>query len=373
MPAGISNEGDEVFLNCMPHSFQNRWYWGEIGTSGLCNMLFGVYSLIPMARLLNSSLIVAYLYSRKSYEVTYMDYIYDPIKLPFSRFYDWHHFSNHWEKLQLPVVEQYAIENCLNITSPASIDRYGAGSQNDKQLLQWVVKSNLTIPLSPNVSFINIGSPFKNVGLYSHWQSKDHLTQLLDLHSSLIPAKPLRAVIKQQLQQISPVFYAAHIRVEGDVIDHEDKEGKIDHRFHDEWPKVLSKIVESSCYQMMMENTEHGNPTLYLTSGIFVEEEESFLYKRARRVLKDFIDLGINPVYKNITLMKDLFLEQQSLIELEIAKSSVCFIPSPIQKSSFSYTVLRQKQLEQAIRDKTGVNELRKNSIGYYDWSSWGY
>ena len=118
-----------------------------------------------------------------------------------------------------------------------------------------------------------------------------------------------------------------------------------------------------------------------------VQNKSSFLYSRARRVVDDLDKLIL---FKNITWKRPdrfvrpagnshnfssgltpLLLEQQSVVEMQIAKWSDCFIPAVNYDTSFSYMVLRQRQLDRIESSRRTV-EKQDRSLPYNDWSSWG-
>jgi hypothetical protein len=62
---------------CLPETALNRWLLGETIIGGLCNQLFGVYSIIPTARLLKADgVIIGPMHSRyDNFEIDYKVFV----------------------------------------------------------------------------------------------------------------------------------------------------------------------------------------------------------------------------------------------------------------------------------------------------------
>ena len=55
----------------MPEENRNRWFLGELFVGGFTNQQFGILGMVPVAQLLNSSLIVGPISTRKSFAHTW--------------------------------------------------------------------------------------------------------------------------------------------------------------------------------------------------------------------------------------------------------------------------------------------------------------
>ncbi len=75
--------------NCLPDEKYHRWIIADVTPAGLSNMLFGVYSYIPVALLYNvTGIIVGPMFSRRNFQQTYEEFVLeDFVELPFSYFF----------------------------------------------------------------------------------------------------------------------------------------------------------------------------------------------------------------------------------------------------------------------------------------------
>ena len=180
---------------------EEKWLLADNMPGGFCNQLFGIYSYVPLARLLNVSVIVGPVFSRKSFTVTWEEFLVDYIKLPFSAFFDVDHFTRYWATKGVRVLDKRPYARCINKTAIVPIHRPHFFCFKDDALLSMVAESNVTIAdLAPGDGVQVIGHEGL-MGIYNHLQSGSkilanetegthnmHLKQLADVHSSMVPS-----------------------------------------------------------------------------------------------------------------------------------------------------------------------------------------
>jgi hypothetical protein len=179
---------------------KEKWLLADNMPGGFCNQLFGIYSYVPLARLLNVGVIVGPVYSRKSFTVTYDEFLLNYIKLPFSAFFDVSHFAQYWAYKGLRVLDKRIYAGCLNKTAIVPIVRHQFFCFKDDAILRMVNQSNVTIAdLAPGDGVQVVGHKGL-MAFYNHLQSgsknfanetdgtpNKHLKQLAEVHSSLVP------------------------------------------------------------------------------------------------------------------------------------------------------------------------------------------
>jgi hypothetical protein len=176
--------GNPVFVkdaeNCrslIPIKMQQKpWLLGEYSPGGLCNQLFGVFSYVPFARLLKTNLIIGPIYSRRSFTTTFVEFVNSHIELPFSYLFDINHFKSFWRKEGLQIVERHEIDPCLNISAFSIVQKPHFFSYSDRQLIDMMNESNITLPLTENVNGIRLEGGHKFTALYNHLQSDEDKT-----------------------------------------------------------------------------------------------------------------------------------------------------------------------------------------------------
>lgn len=184
---------------------QKQWLLGEYSPGGFCNQLFGIFSYIPFARLLNlTGLIIGPVYSRKSFTVTFKEFLSDFIELPFSSFFDLKHFTDYWSTEGLQIVERKAIDNCLNLSAVITVKKTRWLSFSDKELLNMVSQSKILMPIQGDGIAVQVSGNHQMSALYNYLQSGSgliqkksniqnyHMRQLSEMYSSLVPEKRIR-------------------------------------------------------------------------------------------------------------------------------------------------------------------------------------
>ena len=349
--------------SCMPEENRNRWFLGELFVGGFTNQQFGILGMVPVAQLLNSSLIVGPISTRKSFAHTWDQFsggIHDWI--PFSYFYDWTHFSTYWSERNLAVVEKHTVRECLLGLNFSIIHRKEFFRRTDRQILKYVRDSNITVPIPSNYTMLTIQGSCNLISLYDNWQSQKHLELLHQVDSSLKPNATLARLIDGITSQLGPSYIAVHLRVEADKIGYkpvgsgqtiaEDKE------YNDRIYTILETILSQECFKQYRNNTAAA-PTVYLASGVFHasfrQAKGGFMSKRAYHSLDLFKQQGYN-VFTQFNLTGDLFNitqsvspEQLAYVEQEVSRRSACFVYDT-SGSSFSYMVLRLQQMDRKTR-----------------------
>jgi hypothetical protein len=254
--SSTSPSTDTRLTPCANNPLHNpsRWFLGQVSFGGLCNQLFGLYSQIPIAMLLNASLLLNSLYSRNNFEQSWIDIEENYVRLPFSLFYDVEYFQTYWKQLNnLTIVEMTpALNVCLsnynisyiyqtNVAPPLSYDTYIPSQhcslytlftciyylikrkfttmcpfQHDCRIYEHLYYSNLTHPLSPSVQFITMHSTMPLNSIYSFWQTSQHIRLLQHVHSSLRPSPPIQHELHQLWKYLNTSnYWALHLRLEG--------------------------------------------------------------------------------------------------------------------------------------------------------------
>jgi hypothetical protein len=202
----------------MPNVENNRWFIGEQTFGGLCNQLFGIYSYVPTARLLNASLIVGDMYSRTDFENTYEITYKSQEILPFSYFFDWDYFKNYWVARGLSVIEYHEVADCLNSTSKIlKFKREAFYARSDQDIYGMLENSGISVPI-PEVEeeqVFTVDFKWKMVAFYNNWQSNKHLKRLIEMHNSLILNSTINHVVNIILANLPEVFWSVHMRLEG--------------------------------------------------------------------------------------------------------------------------------------------------------------
>jgi hypothetical protein len=180
---------------------KEKWLLADNMPGGFCNQLFGIYSYVPLARLLNLGVILGPVYSRKSFTVTYDEFLLNYIKLPFSAFFDVNHFAQYWATKGLRVLDRRIYGGCLNKTAIVPIVRPKFFCFKDDAIFSMVSQSNVTIAdLAPGGGVQVVGHKGL-MAFYNHLQSggrnlanetdgtpNRHLKQLAEVHSSMVPS-----------------------------------------------------------------------------------------------------------------------------------------------------------------------------------------
>ena len=123
----------------------SSWLIREVSSGGLCNMLFGVYSYVPIAKLWKTSLIVGPLYTRKTFDSWHSPS--ENIPIPFSEFYSISHFKHYWKAKGLDILELKDVHRCINMTAVIVVKRPSFFSQNDGTIMNFIKDAKLTLPL----------------------------------------------------------------------------------------------------------------------------------------------------------------------------------------------------------------------------------
>jgi len=110
---------------------------------------------------------------------------------------------------------------------------------------------------------------------------------------------------------------------------------------------------------------------------MFSGSKQSFLKRRSIVILNILKLLNIQDVRNRVeifseqyrprakkgTLVGELEAEMAAYVDLEVSKRAECFIPAHIS-SSFSYMVMRQKELDAEVTISNIKNPFRE----YYNW-----
>lgn len=381
-----------------------HWFLGRINFGGLCNSLFAVFSQVPIALLLKTSLVVSDMYSRKSFEDNWGDMQTNHIQLPFSAFFDLPYFSSYWRAHgNLTVIERQQVSGCYRRSEitiihedpfhwnyhPLQCTFFNAISclierwkQRDRcqemfdcSVLEDLRYSNLSVPLPAHARLVQLASDIRFHNYYTFWQDDQHARLLQKVYASLRPARPISERIESILASLGSSFIAVHLRLEGDVVPFD---APWDTRFMSLLSAQLEFIRSSSCY---CDSSAASRPTLYIASGLFSNSNNtnSFLSKRAQRILTDLSSLGFTRIVTGHDFegtRKPLYLEQHALLDLYVARRAKCFIPCYMANkehaSSFSYFVERYRQLDTTkiltMQHRRQIEKEYPQGIGFSAW-----
>ena len=337
--------------SCLPEENRNRWFLGELYVGGFTNQQFGILSMIPVAQLFNSSLIVGPISTRKSFAHSWDQFSKRGMNywIPFSYFYDWAHFSTYWSKRNLTVVEKHTVSKCLLGLNVSVIHRKECFRHTDERILKYVSDSNIPIPIPSNYTMLTIGGSYKLISLYDNWQSNKHLEVLHQVDYSLRPNATLAHLINGITAQLGPSYIAVHLRVEGDKIAYTPTINRgLNITVDKEYISciyTMNRILNHRCLKQY-ENKTSTTPTVYLASGVFHSSfrkaKGGFMSKRAYHSLDLFKQHGYTNVFTQFNLTGDLLNTTQSIspeqlayVEQEICRKSTCFIHDT-SGSSFS-------------------------------------
>ena len=350
--------------SCLPEETRNRWFLEELFVGGFTNHQFSIYSMVPVALLLNSSLIAGPIITRKSFADTWDQFSKGGGKLiPFSYFYDWTHFSTYWSKRNLAVVEKHTMRECLQSLNFSVIHRKEFFYKTDKEILSYVYECNIPVPIPNNYTMLSLGGSHKLVSLYNYWQSDKLLELLHQVDFSLRPNATLARLIDSITAQLGPSYIAVHLRVEADKINYKPVERglnvTVDQKFIDKVPDVIRTVLNHHCFAQYQNNTAAA-PTVYVASGVFHsfyrKAKSSFMSKRAYHSLGLFKQHGYTNVFTQFNLTGDLLSiaqsispEQLAYVEQEVSRRSACFVHDT-SGSSFSYMVVRLQQIDRKTR-----------------------
>ena len=366
--------------SCLFLHREDRWYIGRVNVGGLCNSLFSVYGQVPIALLLNASLIVSEMYSRHSFADSWETFVRQPIALPFSSFYDLDHFAEYWKKRNnLTVIEMRNQERCLREQRIADItvnEARNCDPDTDCGVLQKLQNSGISLPLNSSINFLRVAPDIMVWRYYNFWQDDQHLKLLLAVHESLRPAKRIRERIISATQPFklkNLSYWSIHFRLEPDVIR---ETGSKDDDFKSILEEQRQHILNSKCYRDAIDRNE-SLPGVYASSGIFQYSSHgnNLLYNRAVQVVKLLKELGFPAIYHGHH-STDIHPEHQALADLYIAKQADCFIPcymrNPEASSSFSYMVARFRQFD-AVKDLrmehwTEISNEYDRSFIFFHW-----
>ena len=366
---------------CYPLYLSDRWYIGRINRGGLCNMLFSVYGQVPLALLLNSSLILSEMYSRHSFTDKWESVAGNPIFLQFSTFYDIHKFATYWkQRSNLTIIEVPNQETCLGNNRIHDITFNGVRwcpGDSDCGVMTKVELSGISLPLDNSVNFIRVSPDICVWRFYNFWQSNQHLQLLQAVHQSLHPAKLIQERVKSvdnHFRHLNLSYWAVHLRLEPDVAFESD-ENDSDFRILLEEQRQF--ILDSKCYRNSLVQNK-SLPGIHASSGIFQynDHHHDVLFRRAVLAVKMLREIGFTTIHHG-HYDEAILPEHQALADLYISRQAECFIPCYMRSpkaSSFSYLAVRFRQLD-AVKDLRMENRAdikQEYEPGYNEFHEWG-
>ena len=289
------------------------------------------------------------------------------ISLSFADFFDWPHFSSYWAARNLSTV---LLDELEAMRSPI-LDRIQTvnrpwGVRDDEGVKQLFRQASFDFPLKKNTTFRFDDK--KAVALYNYFQSgndpENPLMQLLvQVEESLRPNSLIRNLVALLQSQIPDNYYAMHLRVEGDVT------GGSFEDFSKLVEQSIAAMKESECYLSSFNaQTNLFETPLYIASGSLNPDGEivSEIDEEKRKyILTRLKEVGVKNIFYRTQLvaslpiesvvgsqfrrMKGLFLEQLAWIDFNIVRDGACFIPSYGRESSFTYMILRLKEIKNKI------------------------
>ena len=411
-------------IGCLPQEDRNRWLLGEMCVGGFSNQLFGIFSMVPTALLLNSSLIFGEISSRHSFEHSWGEYATrSHIWLPFHYFFDWAHFQSYWKmKRNLVIVQKHTVATCLkelksNFTVIPRKEFWGHDDDKILKLITSPKSLNISLPIPSNYTLFSMGSDWKMLAFYSFWQSDRHALLLQQMAESIRPNITLQYLIDGIRAQLGNKYIAVHLRIEADKFDNENHKHDGDGHYLEnvynmvesvaafpEFKLYYNKTIKTIPLQLPGKNaTLHSMtvlsplndvsvnplPSIYIASGVFHSKfrrnhpfnvnSSHFMSKRAYHSLELFHSHGMLNVFTQFNLTGELFrltqilsAEQLAYVEQEVCRHSTHFIHSS-QRSSFSYMVLRMKKIDSKNGSRLVSSDEDLKSSYREGHSSWGF
>ena len=236
--------------NCLPDENNHRWIIADIAPTGLSNMLFGVYSYIPVALLYNATgVIIGPMYSRRNFEQHYRNYQeFNHVALPFSYFFDINIFKSFWKKSHnLTIVELHEYKHCLNLTKFVNVKRRDFFAQSDMKLLSYLNLSNIAVPIPLSLRYLKLDYKLKYIGLYQFWQNQKTVNLFKAVHSSMKINETIKNVINIINSHLPKKYYSVHIRLEPDKYYEYSHVLFRTKSFNDTFPYHMKFIARSNC------------------------------------------------------------------------------------------------------------------------------
>jgi hypothetical protein len=183
--------------DCLPPVPGDNWLYSWTGITGLCNQLSAVYAAVPTALVLNASLIVGPMYSRKDFGLKHRDF--HKIQsnhevLPFSTFFDIAHYQQFWmRKRKLTIVDGDWSKG--NRSHCAVFSQYGYKHQllyrprwqpfSDAEFVTSILNaSRVPVPIPPR-TVLQFKGVMGMMSLYDYYQ-QDPLTQKTKAEMKLV-------------------------------------------------------------------------------------------------------------------------------------------------------------------------------------------
>jgi hypothetical protein len=152
---------------------------------------------------------------------------------------------------------------------------------------------------------------------------------------------------------------------------------------------IIKAIINSHCVHSHLRaliSLPSQLPTIFISSGIFTQKTQSFLWRRAVVILSLLGSLGFNDVRYTVTDKNSISsksarkskdpsdrllggwklpfeAEVTAFVDLEVSKRASCFIPAH-HSSSFSYMIMRQRELDSGILSSA----IQKPFNEYLNW-----
>ena len=410
----FGRESSITKIGCLPNENKNRWLLGDVTVGGFTNQLFGIFSMVPTALLLNSSLIFCEVSTRHSFEHSWGEYSQKKhIWLPFHYFFDWNYFQSYWKKKRnLVIVQKHAVASCLKIlhSNFTVIPKQQFFGHSDKMIIDLVQSVNISIPISSKYKLLTIGGETKMTAFYSYWQSPRHLQLLHDMFESIRPNSTLQYLIDGIRSQLGNTYVAVHLRIEADKLNYEFlKKHDYDYlenvynmvEFVASYPifesyynktrtiipiHIPGKNITQHKMTTLIPHTTQPLPNLYIASGVFhskfrenVTKTTHFMTSRAYHSLELLQQHGLLNLFTQFNLTGELFhltqilsAEQLAYVEQEICRRSTHFIHSS-QRSSFSYMVLRMRQIDSKKGKPLTMRDYDLKSTYKESHADWGF
>lgn len=287
----------------LPETYDNNWFIGDNAKNGLCNQLFGVYSQVSAAFVFNTSLVVGDIYSRYSFE-NYTDRKQNWLRIPFSSFFDWDHFSNIWTQRGLRVVQFRDHEHYIANRKVTVILREPKFGPNKEQVLFKMLAINkIPFPIPANTILAYSNETHKVTGLFNFWKGGMRVKRYrMVLHKSFLPSKEVRDVLGTMLRYLPNGYIAAHLRIEGDYLEFENL------NFEDQLQLSIKNMINSTCLRTWERKNDVfiNPPALFLACGLFGNpRNSSFLTQtRAKLTIKALKKLGFTRIYHRLSLLR---------------------------------------------------------------------
>lgn len=402
------------------------WLYGEVPLIAFPTQLLAVYSFIPLAFHLETSLVLAPFRVHEVFTINSTSHEWKLTEIPFSSLFDLNYFINYWTGRSLTITTWDTYQSCFDqsyfrptsyISNSGKHIHYlrnvtripGYFPFNRERLFsQFLPFSNLSTTTNnfhfpfDNHEFIKVVGNYALAAMYSYW---DDLPRLQSVYESLRPSSSILTYTNFLLSHLPHKFIAVNLRLDDAAISSvssnsnssatssssSSSNNDADHHLHRSMEKLLQYVQQHPCVQ------QYGTSfPIYLSTN--VKPYNKLDRKRLKRLLEEIHDKGLTNFVTRKSLIDSLKVnktssshhkhasksheatsfheteaivspEQLQFIDILVSKRAVCVIPS-LAPSLASYLIMRFKALDKGVVEKYEdiTPEKYGNLIYYRDW-----